>query len=111
MYARHLAAEALDAAWRRFEAGCVLCTTPASSAPCWCSTPRFVPARKNRAEIEALCERRLPDYRLSVEFRSQLWPAEGRDRERTLALLEERLILVFIDAPRPRVGELEQVFE
>jgi uncharacterized protein YecE (DUF72 family) len=100
VYARHLDAEALDEAWRRFEAalrpmheagklGAVLFQYP----------PWFTPKAENRAEVEALRER-LPDYRLSVEFRSPRWTADERDRERTLALLEEHgLIFVGVDAP------------
>jgi uncharacterized protein YecE (DUF72 family) len=61
--------------------------------------PWFVPRRDNRQEIEALRER-LPNYQLSVEFRSPMWLAEERDRERTLRLLEDhQLILVGLDAP------------
>ena len=108
IYPNHLSSEALDEAWRRFEAalrpmheagklGAVLFQYP----------PWFGPRRDNRAEIEGLRER-LPDYRISVEFRSPRWMAEERDRERTLAMLEEHgLIFVSVDAPEvsglPRV--------
>ena len=100
IYARHLDPEAMDEAWRRFESalrpmheagklGAVLFQYP----------PWFGPRRDNRAEIDALRER-LPDYRISVEFRSPRWLAEERDRERTLAMLEEDgLIFVSVDAP------------
>ena len=55
--------------------------------------------KDNRAEIEALRER-LPDYRISVEFRSPRWLAEERDRERTLKMLAEHgLVFVSVDAP------------
>jgi uncharacterized protein YecE (DUF72 family) len=58
-----------------------------------------VPARKNRAQLETLRER-LPDYRVSVEFRSPMWLAEEPDRERTLATLEDHgLVFVCVDAP------------
>ena len=58
-----------------------------------------MPSRDNRAEVEALRER-LPDYRVCVEFRSPMWLAEERDRERTLAMLEEHeLVFVGVDAP------------
>ena len=61
--------------------------------------PWFGPRRDNRAEIEALRDR-LPDYRISVEFRSPRWLAEERDRDRTLGMLEEhRLVFVCVDAP------------
>jgi uncharacterized protein YecE (DUF72 family) len=100
IYPHHLDPEAMEEAWRRFEAalrplheagrlGAVLFQYP----------PWFGPRRDNRAEIEALAER-LPDYRISVEFRSPRWLAEERDRERTLGMLEEhRLIFVCVDAP------------
>jgi uncharacterized protein YecE (DUF72 family) len=100
IYPNHLDPDALDEAWRRFESalrplhdmgrlGSVLFQYP----------PWFHPRRDTRAQLEALPER-LPHYKLSVEFRSPMWLAEGRDRERTLRLLEEHhLILVGLDAP------------
>jgi uncharacterized protein YecE (DUF72 family) len=100
VYAKHLDRDALDEAWRRFESalrplheagrlGAVLFQYP----------PWFVPRRDNREEIEALSER-LPDYNVSVEFRSPMWLAEKKDRERTCRLLaEHELILVGLDAP------------
>ncbi len=108
IYAKHLGADAMDEAWRRFESalrpfyeaeklGAVLFQYP----------PWFGPRKDNRAEIEALRER-LPDYRISVEFRSPRWLAEERDRERTLKMLEEHgLIFVCVDAPP--VSELPRV--
>jgi uncharacterized protein YecE (DUF72 family) len=100
IYAKHLGPEALEEAWRRFESalrplheagklGSVLFQYP----------PWFVPRRDNRAELDALRER-LPDYRICVEFRSPMWLAEERDRERTLGMLEEHgLVLACVDAP------------
>jgi uncharacterized protein YecE (DUF72 family) len=100
VYPHHLGTEAMDEAWRRFEAalrpmheagklGAVLFQYP----------PWFGPRKDNRAEIEALRER-LPDYRVSVEFRSPRWTESDRDRERTLGMLEEHgLIFVCVDAP------------
>jgi uncharacterized protein YecE (DUF72 family) len=108
IYPKHLGPEAMDEAWRRFEAalrplheagrlGAVLFQYP----------PWFGPRRDNRAEIEML-RSRLPDYRISVEFRSPRWTAEERDRERTLGMLEEHgLIYVCVDAPP--VSELPRV--
>ena len=100
VYAKHLDPDALDEAWKRFESalrplhdagrlGAVLFQYP----------PWFVPRKDNRAEIEALRER-LPDYHVSVEFRSPMWLAEQKDRERTCRMLgEHKLILVGLDAP------------
>ncbi|HTT29419.1 MAG TPA: DUF72 domain-containing protein [Solirubrobacteraceae bacterium] len=108
IYPKHLGPAAMDEAWRRFEAalrpmheagklGAVLFQYP----------PWFGPRKDNRAEIEALRER-LPDYRVSVEFRSPRWMAEERDRERTLAMLEENG-LVFVSVDAPAVSELPRV--
>ena len=100
IYAHHLDPDALQEAWRRFEAA----LRPLHEAgrlggvlfqyPQW-----FVPKRENRREIEALRER-LPDYLVCVEFRSPMWLAEERDRERTLKTLEDNgLVFVGVDAP------------
>jgi uncharacterized protein YecE (DUF72 family) len=108
IYPKHLSPDAMDEAWRRFDAalrplheagklGAVLFQYP----------PWFGPRRDNREEIQALRER-LPDYRISVEFRSPRWTAEERDRERTLKMLEEHeLVFVCVDAPE--VSELPRV--
>ena len=63
--------------------------------------------RDNRAEVEALRER-LPDYRISVEFRSPRWTESERDRERTLGMLEA-LGLVFVCVDAPAVSGLPRV--
>ncbi len=108
VYPTHLGPEAMDEAWRRFEAalrplheagrlGAVLFQYP----------PWFGPRREHRAEIEALRER-LPDYRVSVEFRSHRWLESERDRERTLGMLED-LGLVFVSVDAPEVSELPRV--
>jgi uncharacterized protein YecE (DUF72 family) len=51
----------------------------------------------------------MPDYRICVEFRSPRWLAEERDRERTLALLEEHA-LTFVGVDAPEVSGLPQLF-
>jgi uncharacterized protein YecE (DUF72 family) len=100
VYAGALPPDAVEEAWRRFEAalrplheagrlGAVLMQYP----------PWFGPRREARAELRALRER-LPDYRVCVEFRSARWLAEPQDAERTLGLLEEcGLAYVVVDAP------------
>ncbi|MGO9960359.1 MAG: DUF72 domain-containing protein [Solirubrobacteraceae bacterium] len=109
LYAKDLDPDALEEAWRRFGAalhplhdagrlGAVLFQYP----------PWFTPRHDNRQAIRALRER-LPDYRISVEFRSPRWLAEARDRQRTLSLLEEHeLTFVCIDAPE--VSGLPRLF-
>jgi uncharacterized protein YecE (DUF72 family) len=109
IYPHHLDPEAVEEAWRRFEAslrplheagklGAVLFQYP----------PWFVPRRENRREVTSLRER-LPDYRVCVEFRSPMWLTEPRDRERTLGMLEEHgLVFVCVDAPE--VSGLPRLF-
>jgi uncharacterized protein YecE (DUF72 family) len=108
IYPKHLSPEAMEAAWRRFESalrplheagrlGAVLFQYP----------PWFGPRKDNRAEVEALRER-LPDYRISVEFRSPRWTSEERDRDRTLDMLES-LGLIFVCVDAPAVSELPRV--
>jgi uncharacterized protein YecE (DUF72 family) len=109
LYPHHLDPDAVDEAWRRFESalrplhdagrlGAVLFQYP----------PWFVPKRDNRDEIESLRER-MPDYRISVEFRSPIWTAEERDRERTLNMLAE-YGLIFVGVDAPPVSGLPRVF-
>ena len=109
IYPNHLDPAALEVAWRRFDAalrpiheagklGAILFQYP----------PWFVPRRENRLEVQALRER-LPDYRIAVEFRSPMWLAEERDRERTLGMLEEHgLVFACVDAPS--VSGLPRIF-
>jgi uncharacterized protein YecE (DUF72 family) len=108
IYPKHLGPEAMDEAWRRFEGALrPLHESGRLGAVLFQYPPWFGPRKDNRAEIESL-RARLPDYRISVEFRSPRWLAEERDRERTLAMLEEHgLVFVCVDAPEasglPRV--------
>jgi uncharacterized protein YecE (DUF72 family) len=100
VYPNHLGPELVDEAWRRFASalrplhdagrlGAILFQYPA-----W-----FVPRKDNRQRVEALRER-LPDYLICVEFRSPMWLAEERDRNRTLRMLEDAgLVFVSLDAP------------
>jgi uncharacterized protein YecE (DUF72 family) len=109
LYSNHLGPDALDEAWRRFEAalrplhdagklGSILFQYP----------PWFGPRASNRAALEELPER-LADYRIAVEFRSPAWTAEARDRKRTLALLAD-LGLVFVGVDAPAVSGLPRLF-
>jgi uncharacterized protein YecE (DUF72 family) len=108
IYPHHLDPDALQEAWRRFEASLRPLHDAGKLGAVLFQYPRwFVPRRENRREIQLLRER-LPDYRICVEFRSPTWMAEPRDRERTLGMLEEHgLVFVCVDAPEvsglPRV--------
>ena len=108
VYPKHLGTEAMDEAWRRFEAALrPLHEADKLGAVLFQYPPWFGPRREAREEIEALRER-LPDYRISVEFRSPRWLESERDRERTLGMLEE-LGLVFVSVDAPAVSELPRV--
>ena len=100
IYPHHLDPDALQEAWRRFEASLRPLHDAGKLGAVLFQYPRwFVPRRENRRELQLLRER-LPDYRICVEFRSPTWTAEPRDRERTLGLLEEHsLVFVCVDAP------------
>ncbi len=101
IYSHHLDPDSLQEAWRRFEASLRPLHEAGKLGAVLFQYPRwFVPRRENRREIQSLRER-LPDYRICVEFRSPIWLAEPRDRERTLGLLEEQgLVFVCVDAPQ-----------
>jgi uncharacterized protein YecE (DUF72 family) len=108
LYAKHLGAEAMDEAWRRFEAALRPMHKAGKLGAVLFQYPRwFGPRRENRAEIGALRER-LPDYRVSVEFRSPRWTESERDRERTLGMLEE-LGLAYVGVDAPEVSGLPRV--
>lgn len=100
LYAKDLEPDALAEAWRRFGAALrPLHDSGRLGAVLFQYPPWFTPRHDNRQEIRALRER-LPDYRISVEFRSPRWLTEKRDRERTLGLLQEHaLTFVCVDAP------------
>ena len=100
VYANHLASEAVDEAWARFEhalsplhhagkLGGVLLQYPE-----W-----FTPKTANRAELERV-RPRLASYRVYVELRSARWWSDVDDRRRTLDLLRANdLTHVVVDAP------------
>ena len=98
IYAHHLDPEALEEAWRRFGSALApLHEAGKLGAVLFQYPPWFVPKRENREELEGLRER-LPDYRISVEFRSPMWLAQPRDRERTLGMLADHgLVFVCVD--------------
>ena len=108
IYAKHLGTEAMDEAWRRFESALrPLHEAEKLGAVLFQYPPWFGPRKDNRAEIESLRER-LPDYRISVEFRSPRWLARrARPRAHAAMLEEQGLVFVCVDAPS--VSELPRI--
>jgi uncharacterized protein YecE (DUF72 family) len=109
VYAHHLDPDAVEEAWRRFAGALAPLHEAGRLGAVLFQYPRwFTPRRENRRELETLRER-LPEYRVCVEFRSPLWLAEERDRERTLSQLEE-LGLIFVSVDAPEVSGLPRLF-
>jgi uncharacterized protein YecE (DUF72 family) len=109
VYAKALAPDALDEAWRRFhDALEPLRKAGKLGALLFQYGHWFGPRRDTREGLKKLRER-LPDDRICVEFRSPRWMASERDRERTLALLEE-LGLTYVVVDAPKASGLDRVF-
>jgi uncharacterized protein YecE (DUF72 family) len=100
LYATHLEPDALDEAWRRFEASLgPLRSAGKLGAVVFQWPPWFTAKRANRRTLEEL-PARLPDIRIAVEFRHASWLQEG-DRDRTLDLLSALgLTYVVVDEPQ-----------
>jgi uncharacterized protein YecE (DUF72 family) len=112
LYASHLSADGLAEVWRRFQEALLPLDSAGKLGAVLLQYPEwFTPRRANREELRAVRER-LPGYQVCVEFRNGTWMAEGRDRERTLELLEElRLPLVCVDMPQGFRSSLPPVAE
>lgn len=100
VYAKHLEPGALDEAWLRFEHAIrPLHAAGKLGAVMFQWPPWFTAKRANREVLEEL-PRRLPDYRIGVEFRHSSWMGDD-DRERTLDLLTKLgLSYVVVDEPQ-----------
>jgi uncharacterized protein YecE (DUF72 family) len=112
LYASHLSADGLAEVWRRFQEALLPLDSAGKLGAVLLQYPEwFTPRRSNREELKAVRDR-LPGYQVCVEFRNGTWMAEGRDRERTLELLEElRLPLVCVDMPQGFRSSLPPVAE
>jgi uncharacterized protein YecE (DUF72 family) len=100
VYASHLDPDALDEAWLRFDHALrPLHDAGKLGAVVFQWPPWFTAKKANRSSLEDV-RRRLPDYRIAVEFRHGSWMADD-DRDRTLGLLaENRLTYVVVDEPQ-----------
>jgi uncharacterized protein YecE (DUF72 family) len=100
LYRHHLPDAVLDEAWKRFDHALdPLADAGRLGAVVFQWPPWFTAKRENRDHLAAVAGR-LPGRRLAVELRHGSWLSE-RDRERTLALLEDHgLVYVCVDEPQ-----------
>jgi len=99
LYAKHLPPDVVDEAWDRFRHSLMPLHSAGRLGAVLLQYPRwFGPKEANREEIRQAA-RRLPDYRLCVEFRHGRW-LEGNECESTLGFLESLgLTFVCVDEP------------
>jgi uncharacterized protein YecE (DUF72 family) len=100
LYAERLPAEMVDEVWERFRLAIYPLHSAGKLGAVLFQFPQyFTISRTNKAYIEDVA-RRLPDYRVAVEFRHRSW-LEDRNVKETLSFLEERhLPLVCVDMPQ-----------
>jgi uncharacterized protein YecE (DUF72 family) len=104
LYYRDMPAEILDELWRRFEDALL----PLDSAGklgviTFQFPPWFFPGNEQRDYILE-CRRRLPQYRIAIEFRHGSWVNE-KNRDRTFAFLREnKLTYVSVDEPQVKTA-------
>lgn len=101
VYASHLAADAVEEAWRRFADALQPLRDAGKLGAVLMQYPQWFTAKKaNRDELAAI-RQRWPDLPVCVEFRSPTWLTDTKDRDRTLSTLADfHLALVVVDAPR-----------
>ncbi len=99
LYAKHLPPDILDEAWDRFRHSLMPLHRAGRLGAVLLQYPRwFGPKDVNRNEIREAA-RRLPDYRICIEFRHGRW-LEGNECESTLGFLESLgLTFVCVDEP------------
>ena len=104
LYAGHLTADALDEAWTRFAHSLRPLHDAGRLGAVMLELPHWLKAGDTGRTLLADARARLPDYRLTAEFRHPSW-VEGNGCEATLAALEELDIgFVCVDGPGyPRV--------
>ena len=100
LYLRDLSGELIVELWARFESALLPLDSAGKLGLVLLQFPRwFLPGSDSLGHIQE-CRRRLPQYRLAVEFRNASWLSD-RNRERALRFLEEhRLAFVAVDEPQ-----------
>jgi uncharacterized protein YecE (DUF72 family) len=100
LYSSHLPDEVMDEVWRRFAASLLPLHSSGKLGVILFQFPEwFLPGNESRNYIVE-CKDRLPDYRITVEFRNSAWLSE-RNLDRTLKFLEDNGIpLTTVDMPQ-----------
>src|SRR4051794_32224187 len=100
LYAKHLPPEAVDESWDRFRHSLMPLHSAGKLGAILLQYPEwFTPKEANREAILD-AQRRLPDYRLMVEFRNARW-LDGGECDATLSFLEDHdLAFVCVDEPQ-----------
>ena len=100
VYAAHLDDDAVEEAWRRFEAALEPLRRAGKLGAVLLQYPDWFTAKRSSRQQLAAVRERWPDLPLCVELRSPTWMETDEDRDRTLgALADLRLALVVVDAP------------
>jgi uncharacterized protein YecE (DUF72 family) len=100
LYYRDVPAQLVDELWQRFESSLLpLDTAGKLGIVLFQFPPWFIPGSQQLDYI-AMCKERLPQYRIAIEFRNDLWLSE-KNRAVTLDFLRRYdLPLVCVDEPQ-----------
>jgi len=100
LYCRDLPAELTDELWQKFEKALLpLDTIGKLGVVLFQFPPWFYPGSQQHEHV-LLCKKRLPQYRVAIEFRNNIWLNE-KNKEGTLDFLRENdLPFVSVDEPQ-----------
>ena len=100
IYFRDLPDEILSEIWERFESAILpLDSAGKLGVVLFQFPPWFMPSRENLEYMES-CQKRLPQYRIAVEFRHWSWLNE-KNHDRTMGLLRDNnMSYVCVDEPQ-----------
>ena len=100
LYYRDIPADLMDELWRRFETALLpLDTVGKLGVVLFQFPPWFFPG-SGQLDYIMLCKGKLPQYRIAVEFRNNVWLSE-KNRDRTLDFLGRNdLAFVCVDEPQ-----------
>jgi uncharacterized protein YecE (DUF72 family) len=100
IYRERLPGEVVDEVWQRFHDALMPLHSAGKLGAVLFQFPQWFVIGRAAKEYILECSRRLPDYRIAVEFRHRSW-LEDRNREETLAFLSEhQLPFVCVDMPQ-----------